>query len=139
MANYFLRSNQEEMTGHYNCIQINFYDFDSGHQVFSTHPHGKRSDIKAFSVSPCSMGLCTLLPFAPRALNPLLVMFRKNKETCQRGGKSPNNHRWPAHKFNLKSFFIIENIKIKAIMPKGKHRLKPPMFHSLFLRRSPKH
>lgn len=81
------------------------------------------------------------LPLAPLLLETHYFSCSRNikSQNCQRGGESPNNHRWQTWKFNLKSFFIIQNIKIKAIMPKGKHRLKPPMFHSLFLRGSPKH
>lgn len=78
MANCFLKSNQE-MTGSYKFVRVNFYDFDSGHQVFSTNPQVKGQASKPFSVSPSSMGMPTLLPFAPPALNPLLLIFRKNK------------------------------------------------------------
>jgi hypothetical protein len=60
-----------------------------------------------------------------------------SQRTAREEGKVQTITDGRLRKFNLKSFFIIQNIKIKAIKPKGKHRLKPPMFHSLFLRGSP--
>lgn len=129
----FSKSDQEERTEGCNYITVNFCDFDAMHQAFPTTPQGQRPRIKAFPYFSKFFGLTYPQPALTNVQKEL------SKKTRQSGGKSPNNHRWQSRKFNLKSSFIIQNIKIKAIMPKGKHRLKPPMFHSLFLRGSPKH
>lgn len=112
-----------------------------GTELFPPPPGGQRPRIKDFPHFCKFFGLtCYSVASCFTCPQPTLANVWKewNKNTRQKGGKSPNNHRWQTRKFNLKSFFIIQNIKIKAIMPKGKHRLNPPMFHCLFLRGSPK-
>lgn len=128
----FSRTNQEVMLGD-DISEFPFVIFDSGYYPPPTPQlPGPKAIGQSFSLFLQTQWPCPVwLPLAPLLLEIHYFSCSRNikSENCQRGEKSPNNHRWQTWKFNLKSFFIIQNIKIKAIMPKGKHRLKPPMFH----------